>query len=919
MGKRQTDPRSIALEAAARGWITPDELWEVACEFAGGKPDTERLKSVLEEQQLAQLVRELERQTSPDPSPIPAPPGVPKIPRPITDAKVSYRPSRDPGGLPGALKGPRYRRQEHLGRGGMGNVVASRDREIGRVVALKTLREDVTDNANTVRKFLLEARVTAQLEHPNIVPVYELGQLPDGKPFYTMRVVQKQSLGDVLDERDPQRWPLVRLLGVLVQVARALAYAHSRGVLHGDIKPENILLGDFGEVYLADWGLTRVQPHSSVRTSRSSLPPRDSEPAPSEPPAAASILRMSPGKETPIPGHPDPATSPPGGTPGYLAPEVALGDWSQIDHRADLFSLGVVLYEILTDESPFHGASPRERVVRTVSAKPTPPREIVPSCPLLLEDLCLGMLEKKRDKRVQSADDVAEQIEAFLEGAKEKQRRRQEAAKLIEKAVLPVKRYYELVEQRQELVDQADTALRELKPWQPIDDKRAAWELEERAQSAEREAARELARAIELHTKALGYDADAHAAHYALADLYWSRAVEAERARRTATQIYYEALVLRHDDGRYRALMSAQATLSVTSNPSGATATLYRFDEHERVTTAREPRELGHTPVERAELEPGAYLLVLSKEGFRDVRYPIELGRGAEHAANINLYTDEEIGADFIQVPAGPFVIGGDPDAINSIPRQEVEVADFAISRFPVTLRDYCAFLDDLRGRDEAEMTKRAPYELRGAAHASVRPNDDGKWEPHECVIEGEARKLFGPERFWDVPAHLITWFDAAAYCRWRSERDKTGIRLPTEAEWEKAARGTDGRFYPWGDRFDATFCLMRDSRKFTHQPEPNGTFERDVSPYGVRDMAGGMREWVGDIFGERSADEITADEEPQEGTERGESSLRMARSGGWSAPREWSRSASRGAIFGLLRGAGLTFRLARSLAPKKR
>ncbi len=108
---------------------------------------------------------------------------------------------------------------------------------------------DVTD------RFLNEARVTAQLEHPNVVPVYDLGSLPNGQPYYTMRVVKRQSLQDVLASDELRRhWPLVRLVGAFVQISRALAYAHRRGILHRDIKPENILLGDFGEVYLADWG-----------------------------------------------------------------------------------------------------------------------------------------------------------------------------------------------------------------------------------------------------------------------------------------------------------------------------------------------------------------------------------------------------------------------------------------------------------------------------------------------------------------------------------------------------------------------------------------------------------------------------------------------------------------------------------------
>src|SRR6185436_5638214 len=155
--------------------------------------------------------------------------------------------------------GTRYEVGEALGAGGAGKVVKARDREIGRVVALKTLKPGAEEDSAVGNRFRTEARITAQLEHPNIVPVYDLGTLPDGQPYYTMRVVKKQSLQDVLASTELRKqWPLVRLVGAFVQVSRALAYSHSRGVLHRDIKPENILLGDFGEVYLADWGNSKT-------------------------------------------------------------------------------------------------------------------------------------------------------------------------------------------------------------------------------------------------------------------------------------------------------------------------------------------------------------------------------------------------------------------------------------------------------------------------------------------------------------------------------------------------------------------------------------------------------------------------------------------------------------------------------------
>jgi serine/threonine-protein kinase len=163
----------------------------------------------------------------------------------------------------------------------------------------------------------------------------------------------------------------------------------------------------------------------------------------------------------------------------------------------------------------------------------------------------------------------------------------------------------------------------------------------------------------------------------------------------------------------------------------------------------------------------------------------------------------------------------------------------------------------------------------------------------------------------------LVDWFDAVAYCRWISERTGAAIRLPREVEWEKAARGTDGRVHPWGDHFDPTFCLMRASRPFLPQPEPIGTFYTDESPYGVRDMAGGMREWMGDIYGERAWEELIAEPEPTSAVERGSSTVRVIRSGCWVATAEYARAASRSRFFALTRGTGLGFRVARSLPPR--
>jgi len=891
--------RDMALEALARGLMTPEEFWEIATACAEPEaPDVpaeviakilppERANAVTHAAVDAPVVT---LQVFPQAS---VPIGSERATTPASaDPTASVRPlgmgpsSREVGVLPGAFEGPRYSTLETLGRGGMGRVVSAIDREIGRIVAVKTMAEPDAGRP-VVRRFMQEARITAQLEHPNIVPVYDLGALEDGQPYYTMRVVKKQSLGDVLDRSDLRRqWPLVRLLGAFVQVCRALAYAHARGVLHGDIKPDNILLGDFGEVYLADWGLAKVHRDSSVRkTIKGSQPP----------PAYG---------------------SPTGGTPGYLAPEVAHGRWSDVDQRSDLFALGVILYEILTGKHPFGFANDPHALVSAYEKGATPPREIVASCPLLLEDLCLSLMAVEPQERPQSADVVAQRVEEFLEGAKERQRRREEAIKLSALAVEPMRRYQELDEERAKLELVARSTHREIQSWESVERKREAWSIEDRIAEADREGALALAQAIELYTKALGYDTESEPAHRGLADLYWSRAQAAERERRPATQIYYEALVMEHDTGHYASLIRADGRLSLSSNPSGAQVFAQRYSERDRVLVLGEERFLGRTPFSDVRLDPGGYLVTLKAPGFRDVRYPVFVARGASHAGTVMLYRDDEIGNGFVLVPGGTARLGGDPDAIDPIPLQEIHVPDFALAEFPVTLRQYCEFLDDLQRAEPALAAKRAPHDMRGSEGMALRIGPSGHWEPRDIIIEGEARKLFPPEEghLWNVPAHLIDWFDARAYCRWLGARLGVTVRLPTEAEWEKAARGADGRFYPWGDHFDATFCHMRESRPYPQQPEPVGSFPKDVSPYGVRDMAGGMREWVGDIIGEKSFAELDAEQEPEPHAGRGESGYRMIRSGNWNTDSQWARSASRGGAYALSRGTGLTFRCVKEL-----
>ena len=895
--------RAIAAAALSRGLVSADVLWDAACRWTLGGCSCPRdlFENIVDPAQLDALLLEHGEVDADDP---PAPPSV--VPAvlaigstiagvAVSLGKRSFLETRGAELLHRDPEEPRYLVIEELGSGGAGRVVMARDGIIGRTVALKTLKDDDAGAPGVAERFVNEARITAQLEHPNVVPVYDMGTLPGGQPYYTMRVVKRQSLQDVLARDDlRQHWTLVRLVGAFVQISRALAYAHRRGMLHRDIKPENILLGDFGEVYLADWGNAKRLGPSAVE---------------------------GPLHFNGATAHLDSEPSGLSGTPGYISPEQIRGDRARIDRRSDLFALGVVLYEILTGEHPFDAPTLLGVILATQTRTPRPPRELVPNCPLLLEDLCLAMLAKDPADRPDTADRVVAEAEAFLEGAKERARRREEARRLCELAKVPVAQSRTLGRERDQLVADARQKLQDVRGFEPIERKRPGWSLEDRAGQVERDQAAAMASAIDLYTKALGYDPELIDARSGLADLYWSRAIEAAQERRPALQVYYEALVSEYDVGRYAALIKADGAVSVDSGVPGAVVMAYRYAEQDRVLVPTEQRYLGRTPLREARLPPSGYLLVLKHPRFREVRASILVGRGQHLHAEINLYTAEEIGADFVYIPAGPFIAGGDPQAPSSLPRSEPEVADFAIGRYPITFREYCAFLDHLEAIDPALARRRAPHDAHGAEGYLAKLGPSGKWEPvAERIIEGDALNTFpnAEGHYWNVPVILVDWFDAVAYCEWRSQVLGMTVRLPTELEWEKAARGTDGRAHPWGDHFDPTFCLMRSSRPFIPQVEPVGTFTTDASPYGVCDLGGGVREWLGDIQGEATWAQTTAEIEPSGATQRGTTVSRMVRSGNYMATQEYCRSAARSRFFALTRGTGLGFRVAHSLRPKR-
>lgn len=282
--------------------------------------------------------------------------------------------------------------------GGIGQVWLSRDRDLGRTVALKELRPEAAGSLKMRARFLEEARITGQLEHPGIVPVYELARRADTQqPFYTMRFLKGRTLTEavrayhqkrVAGEADPL--DLLGLLNAFVAVCNAVAYAHARGVVHRDLKGQNVVLGDFGEVSVLDWGLAKVMHRLG---SNAEMPPIE--------------LEQEPDREQTLHGQVL-------GTPGYMAPEQAAGRQDQIDSHTDVYGLGAVLYEILTRRPPFTGADTEEVLQKVQAEEPVRPSHLCAGVPPALEAICLRALAKEPADRYPSAADLAKDVQRWL-------------------------------------------------------------------------------------------------------------------------------------------------------------------------------------------------------------------------------------------------------------------------------------------------------------------------------------------------------------------------------------------------------------------------------------------------------------------------------------------------------------------------
>ena len=652
------------------------------------------------------------------------------------------------------MKFGRYEILEEVGSGGFGTVYKAQDEVLGRVIALKILHPGLLIDRSFVTRFRNEARLAAQIEHPNLVPIYDFGEI-DGRIFITMAYMAGGSLKDKLKEGALSEESLRE---TIPQLLRGLEVIHENGIVHRDLKPGNILFDQYDIARISDLGFAKAL-HADSSVS----------------------LTMSGGMV---------------GTPAYMAPEVWRG--SQATERSDIYSLGCILYEMLTGEVLFEGTSPAEVITKHVVDGPQFRHELGEGWRGLLNK-CLAMDPDERYADVKALHEAYDLLLAGDEAEPE-----DEVPDATEKTPLR--------ERLQNLLGHREAPTVKEAQAEEASETEPAPEITRQMPEALPEEAEQ---ATEVAIQQSDQSEDKKSAE--------ERKVPARKKDERKLMLYASLGILAillivlsfsllKGKNRYApvAVASATPTHTATQNPT-ETAT----QPPSKTPTKTPTRKPTKTPTQA----------------------PIQ----------IRTTTREIDGMEMVYVPAGEFEMGGSD-------------ADAWDDEKPVHTVDLDAYWID-------------KYEVSNAQYALCVA--DGDCTKPEFTSSFTRSSYYGNPEYDNYPVIYVSWHQAQAYCQW------AGGDLPTEAQWEKAARGTDGRTYPWGNESPTCQLANYDSGNNNYcvgDTSPVTNYEKGASPYKALNMAGNVWEWVGD----RYASDYYSNSPAENPTGSTSGSFRVIRGGSW-------------------------------------
>ncbi len=786
---------------------------------------------------------------------------------------------------------------EPYAHGGTGEIFTAQDGTLGRTVAVKTLRPRHQYSIDQIERIVREAKAAAQLEHPNIVPIHSIGVSPSRGVYFTMKRLRGDSLRHIINQLSLRNPAYTRvytrsvLISIFLKICQGINYAHSKGIIHRDLKPENILVGNYGEVTIIDWGLVK-----KMDTSSSTHVPGRYKPASSSVDLGAAPVAPRPLQVDATPSTTAGSVSLPSGnltkngqlngTPRFMSPEQVNGDVEDVDTRSDIYALGIILYELLTFRNPFEELAGEDdifaAVARGIYQRPRQTERKYSISPEL-EAICLKAMAVDKEKRYQAVGELIKDMMAHQEGlpvsaykaplyvrVMKFSKRNPIKTSAILSCIIAIFIYLMVSSFLDSLYFK-----RTMKQVQ-VSVATAEYKLDQLDKQLERASAVPLNASAEVLTSER-YDElrDEIESHFNEANLLLNSVAGLHHGAQLMIQTWRERIMtaqiefcLKHHKikelRKIRAIMSAAmggdleaysykmrtlihdmetallgvCHLQVESNPPGADVMIsFTEQKEEGVMTVGAPvhDDMLYTPVYNFSLGKGSYIVTLRLDGAPDLSFPVTLKHGENKQLMIEI--PREVPEGMVYIPGGTCLVGG---AQSPYKREyEANVEPFFISRREVTNREYIAFWLTLQDTKLLNSYMSRVLLSRGSNLPKNAWNRSGK-----PIAEIDL----------DKPVVGISREAAKAYCVWYSERCGRPCRLPTAEEWEKAARGTDGRLYPWGNVFVKEYAFTYENKaarkEFGLWAKPE-SFPMDVSPYGVYDMAGNVREWTSSDFPE--------------------------------------------------------------------
>jgi serine/threonine-protein kinase len=741
--------------------------------------------------------------------------------------------------IPGLVLPSRYEDRGFLGSGAMGEVRRVFDRTLETLVAMKVLRPEAGSLQAVKARFELEARVTARLRHPAIVAVHDTGTLADGRLWFTMEIVEGRTLKELIEAVHDARsawswrstrdgWSLRRLLRAFVTVCDAVALAHSRGVIHRDLKPRNVMVGAHGEVKVMDWGIARGADFdlAAEREAFAVLP---------------SEHRTAFGRVV--------------GTPAYMSPEQARGERT-LTATSDVYALGAVLYHILAGKAIFEG-TPESVLRQAAEDRPRPLYEALgpqaPAPPFGLLPVLERALAADPADRFPDAGELA----SALRGWFQRDERRESAGNILAKVQDRQRELERLLSEEQALRAAAVAALGALPAASPIAAKVPGWQLEDLARSRRIEVDRGRVEVEEGLWAALATAPEDPDIRAAVGKEQVAALIRAEDAGDEDDADDRVAWIRDFGLPAPASVSSGLVHVDIEVDPPDAKVEVLRSVWQGGPRSWEVDRVL---PTGRLQvtLPAGSWLFRLSAPGHETVLFPALLhrsrpfvlaGPGDRNQRVLRLPRSGTVPAGCVYVPPS-WTYVGDLEAPGGFSRRRIWVDGYVIGRFPVTVSEW---MTSARARWSAGPLQAEDIDLGSGVSSMLEVRWESARGPYLHVGAD-----YSPSEVTLHPALVRSMAAVGGFLRWLSSRDGLPWRLPDEIEWEMAASGVDGSRYPWGPLFDPAFAHVLGSQE---RPSllPVGAYPLNQSVYGVRDQIGGFHEATSTAWGRPPPESGTA------------------------------------------------------------